>query len=189
MIQGIIANRYQVLPSLAGGTYYVSDLQQEPDLVVGNKAFFAYVQEREEVKQRFHLEVDASIGLTGIRFMNAYIMVDKLCPSTKYGQLILAGLSQTTAVKPATFTSASSGISSISNLPASKTINPGEPWFMWRTRGWKVRPATDPEYNFNFTPPVRSQSNPDLIVQFFKLGINFYTVSPRDNVHGYGVGF
>jgi len=165
---------------------------QEPDIGVTNKAAYAYLLERQETKQRFSVEVDASIGLSGIKVLNAYIMYDKLCPSTKYGTLLPSGLSQTTAIKPSTFTTATltAAQSAISNLPSATSLSSiGEVFFWFRTRGWKVRPATDPEYNFNFTPPVRSQNNPDLIVMFFKLGINFYTVSPRDNGHMYGIGF
>jgi hypothetical protein len=161
---------------------------QEPDIAVCNKALYAYLLERQEPKQNFTTEKDLSIGLTGIKFFNAYIHVDKLCPSTKYGQILPSGLSQTTAIQPSTFTSSATP-SSISNLPAAQTIQPGEIIFMFRMAGWKVRPTEDEEYNFNFTPPVRSQTNADLIVMFLKAGINFYTPSPRDNVHGYGAGF
>lgn len=162
---------------------------QDPDLGICNKALFAYLLERTETKQRYAEEQDVKMGMSGIRVMNALIMVDKLCPSTKYGTLLPAGLSQTTAVLPSTFTSASSGISSISGLPASKTINPGEPFFWIRSKGWKVRPTTDPEYNFNFTPWVRSQTNADLVVGFFKIALNVYTTGPRDNVQMFGAGF
>ncbi len=161
---------------------------QPPDIGVCNKAFWSYLAERQEPKQQFVQEKDLSIGLTGLKIMDAYIHVDKLCPSTKYGAIIPSGLSQTTSVQPSTFTSGTTS-SSISNLPSSKTIYPGEILFFFRTAGWKVRPTTDEEYNFNFTPPVRSQNNADLVVMFLKAGINFYTPSPRDNVHGFGAGF
>lgn len=161
---------------------------EPPDMGATNRALFAYLLERQEPKQRFALEQDVSIGVSGLKLLDAYIYKDLLVPSTKYGAIVPSGLSQTTAVKPTTFTSAAAP-SSISNLPGAVTINPGEIIFLLRAKGWKVRPATDPEYNFNFTPPIRSQNNPDLVVMFFKLGINFYTPSPRDNVHGYGAGF
>jgi hypothetical protein len=164
---------------------------QEPDLGICNKALYAYLLERLEPKQRYAEEQDVNMGMVGIRVMNALIMVDKLCPSTKYGQLTPAGLSQTTAIKPSTFTSAtlSAAQSAISNLPSATTINPGEPFFWLRTKGWKVRPTNDPEYNFNFTPWIRSQTNADNVVGFFKIGINVYTLSPRDNQQIYGFGF
>lgn len=163
---------------------------QEPDTGLTNKAFFAYLLEREEPKQRYGMSVekDPNVGLTGLRYMNAMIFVDKLCPSTKYGQILPSGLSQTTAIQPSSFTS-SAAPSSISNLPANTTINPGEIFFWFRMAGWKIRPTTDEEYNFNFTPPVRAQNNPDLVVMFLKAGINTYTPSPRDNTHLYGAGF
>lgn len=164
---------------------------QSPDIGICNKALFSYLQERIEPKQRYAEEQDVNMGAVGIRVMGALIMIDKLCPSTKYGTLLPSGLSQTTAIKPTTFTSAtlSAAQKAISNLPSATTINPGEPFFWLRTKGWKVRPATDPEYNFNFTPLVRSQTNPDLVVGFFKLAINVYTTSPRDNYQLYGAGF
>lgn len=160
---------------------------QEPDLGVTNKAAYSYIQERIAPQQRFRQETDVTIGMTGLKINNAYVFVDKLCPSTKFGSLLPQGLSQTTAVAPTTFTS-SSAPSSISNLPASTSITPGEVFFWLRAAGWKVRPAVDDEYNFNFTPPIRSQNNPDLIVMFLKCAINFYTTSPRDNTQIYGIG-
>lgn len=161
---------------------------QPPDIGLCNKAFYAYLLEREETKQRFIEERDASVGLVGLRYQEAYVHVDKLCPSTKYGQILPSGLSNTTAIQPTNFTSGSAP-SSISNLPATTTIHPGEVFFWLRMAGWKIRPTTDEEYNFNFTPPVRSQNNPDLIVMFLKSGLNIYTPSPRDNAQLYGAGF
>jgi hypothetical protein len=164
---------------------------QEPDTGICNKALFAYLLERQETKQRFAQETNARIGLTGIKVMDAYIHVDKLCPSTKYGTILPSGLSQTTSIKPSTFTSAtlSATQNAISNLPSAVTINPGEIFFWFRLKGWKVRPSTDPEYDHNFTPPIRAQNNPDLIVMFYKVAINMYTPSPRDNSQMFGAGF
>ena len=164
---------------------------QEPDLGVCNKALYAYLLERLEPKQRYAEEQDVNMGMVGIRVMSALIMVDKLCPSTKYGQILPSGLSQTTSIKPSTFTSATltAAQSAISNLPSATTINPGEVFFWIRTKGWKVRPTNDPEYNFSFTPWIRSQTNADNVMGFFKVGINIYTLSPRDNEQLYGAGF
>ena len=162
---------------------------QPPDIGVTNKACYAYIQERIQPQQRFTLreENDAEIGMVGLKMNSAYIFVDKLCPSTKYGSLLPPNLSQTTSLAPSSFTS-SAAPSSISNLPANTTITPGEVFFWFRASGWKVRPATDDEYSFSFTPPVRSQNNPDLVVSFLKAGINFYSPSSRDNTQIFGVG-
>lgn len=166
---------------------------QRPDIGLCNKALYAYLLERQEPKQRFETQQDISIGMSGLKLLDAMIFEDKLAPSTKYGTILPSGLSQTTSIKPATFTLAnlSAAQTAISNFPTGggQTINPGEPFFWLRAKGWKIRPSADPEYAFNFTPPIRSQTNADLVVMFLKAAINFYTTSPRDNWQILGAGF
>jgi len=165
---------------------------QRPDIGLCNKALYAYLLERQEPKQRFQEETDVSIGFSGLKLLDAMIFEDKLAPSTKYGQLLPSNLSQTTSIKPSTFTSPvlTAAQVAVSNFPtAATTINPGEPFFWLRVKGWKMRPSADPEYNFNFTPPIRSQTNADLIVMFLKAALNAYTTSPRDNSQILGAGF
>lgn len=167
---------------------------QDPDTGLCNKAAFQYIAARNEPKQRFaQEEKDVRIGLVGFRILNAIIHVDKLAPSTKFGQLLPSGLSQSTPLKLNTFSSPSYSPvvgtgNSISGFPASKTCSPGEPFFWLRLQDWKLRPARSPEYNHNFTPPIRTQNNPDLIVMFYKFGWNYYTPSPRDNTQVVGGG-
>lgn len=198
---GAIGNVLNSIPywcgNSVGGTGQISykvilegylDCVEPPDSGSTNKAAWAYLAERQETKQRFTVETDMQIGVAGLKILDAFIYVDKLCPSTKYGQILPSGLSQTTAIQPSSFTSGAAP-SAISNLPAATTITPGEVLFLFRLKGWKVRPVTDPEYNFNFTPPIRSQNNPDLIVMFLKAGCNFYTPQPRNNKQFYGIGF
>lgn len=162
-----------------------------PDIGLCNKALFAYLQERQEPKQGFVMEKDLSIGVTGLKVMDAYIFLDKLAPSTKYGTILPSGLSQTTSIKPTPFTTPvlTTAQSAISNYPSATSVTPGEPFFWLRMKGWRLRPSSDPEYNFNFTPPIRSQTNADLIVLFLKAALNMYTVSPRDNWALIGAGF
>jgi hypothetical protein len=166
---------------------------QRPDIGLCNKALFAYLLERQEPKQRFETQTDVSIGMSGLKLLDAMIFEDKLAPSTKYGNILPSGLSQTTSIKPSTFTmpNLTAAQVSISNFPTGggQTINPGEPFFWLRAKGWKLRPSSDPEYNFNFTPPIRSQTNADLIVMFLKAALNAYTTSPRDNEQILGAGF
>lgn len=164
---------------------------QRPDIGLCNKALYAYLLERQEPKQRFGMDTDVSIGMSGLKLLDAMIFEEKLCPSTKYGTLLPSGLSQTTSIKPATFTTPtlSAAQRAISNFPSVTSVNPGEPFFWLRVKGWKLRPSSDPEYNFNFTPPIRSQTNADLVVMFLKAAINAYTTSPRDNAQIVGAGF
>jgi hypothetical protein len=164
---------------------------QRPDIGLCNKALYAYLLERQEPKQRFEMQQDISIGMSGLKVLDAMIFEDKLAPSTKYGTILPSGLSQTTSISPAAFTTPvlSATQRQISNYPSNTSVTPGEPFFWLRAKGWKLRPSNDPEYDFNFTPPIRSQNNPDLVVLFLKAALNAYTTSPRDNAQLVGAGF
>ena len=164
---------------------------QDPDAGLCNKACFGYIANRNEPKQRFaQEEKDVRIGLVGFRILNAVIHVDKLAPSTKFGTLLPQGLSQTTPGPLSTFTSPTyTGTqNSISGFPSAKTCYPGEPFFWLRLQDFRLRPARSPEYNHNFTPPIRTQNNPDLIVMWYKAAANYYSTSPRDNSQIVGIG-
>ena len=164
---------------------------QRPDIGLCNKALYAYLLERQEPKQRFEMQQDVSIGMSGLKLLDAMIFEDKLAPSTKYGTILPSNLSQTTSMAPSAFTTPvlSATQRQISNYPSNTSVTPGEPFFWLRAKGWKLRPSNDPEYDFNFTPPIRSQNNPDLIVLFLKAALNAYTTSPRDNWQLVGAGF
>ena len=165
---------------------------QNPDIGLCNKALFAYLQERMEPKQRYELQTDPEIGFKGMSIMGTMVFVDKLAPSTKYGTILPSGLSQTTSIKPTVFTTPTltATQTAISNMPSNTLLTSvGEVFFWLRAKGWKLRPSDDPEYNFNFTPPIRSQTNPDLIVMFLKAALNAYCTSPRDNWQFFGAGF
>lgn len=165
---------------------------QRPDTGLCNKALYAYLLERQEPKQRFELTQDIPIGMSGLKVLDGVIFEDKLAPSTKYGTILPSGLSQTTSIKPTVFTTPTLSATqrAISNFPSNTLLaTVGEPFFWLRVKGWKVRPSSDPEYNFNFTPPIRSQTNPDLIVMFLKAALNIYTTAPRDNWQLVGANF
>ena len=165
---------------------------QRPDIGLCNKALYAYLLERQEPKQRADMmQQDVSIGMSGLKMLDAMIFEDKLAPSTKYGVILPSNLSQTTSIKPTAFTTPTltTTQNAISNYPSATTCQPGEPFFWLRAKGWKIRPSNDPEYDFNFTPPIRSQTNADLIVMFLKAALNCYTTSPRDNSQIIGAGF
>lgn len=198
---GVVGNTLNSTPVWAGdqagkpgqvnyGTLFGGYLNcvQAPDTGLCNKACFQYIGMREEPKQRFAQETDVRIGLTGFKILEAFIHVDKLAPSTKFGSLLPSGLSQTSSIAPAAFTTPSSP-TAISNYPATTSCSPGEPFFWFRLQDWKLRPSDDPEYNHNFTPLIRTQTNPDLVVAFYKAALNCYTTSPRDNMQIVGFGF
>ena len=179
----------QLNPGTIVGAYL--NCVQPPDTGLCNKAAFQYLWQREEAKQRFTQESDPRIGAVGFKFLNAFIHVDKLAPSTKFGALLPTGLSQTTSLSPAAFTTPALTAAqyAISNYPASTSCKPGEPFFWFRLQDWKIRASSAPEFNRTFTPEIRSQNNPDLIVRWFKAALNVYTESPRDNSQIVGFGF
>jgi hypothetical protein len=169
---------------------------QPPDTILSNKASFGYMLLRIQPQQRYveesgsaKLENDARVGLTGIKILEAYWHVDKLAPSTKFGALLPSDLSLTSTITPpATFTSPSAP-SAASSYPASTSCKPGEPCFLLRLQDWKMRFVDSSEYGSNFTPEIRTQTNRDLVVRFYKLGANQYTPSPRDNAEIVGFGY
>jgi hypothetical protein len=164
---------------------------QRPDIGLCNKAWYSFLLERQEPKQRADVETqDMSIGMSGLKMLDAMIFEDKVAPSLRFGTVLPSGLS-TTSIKTAAFTTPALSAAQrlISNFPSSTSVTPGEIFFWLRIKGWKFRPSADPEYNFNFTPPIRSQTNADLVVMFLKAALNVYTTSPRDNVQLVGGGF
>ena len=168
---------------------------QPPDTILSNKAAFGYMLSRIQPQQQFveqtgsaKTENDARIGLTGIKILEAYWHVDKLAPSTKFGASLPSGLSQTVSLTPQSFTIAGTP-SAASGYPSSGTIKPGEPCLLLRLQDWKLRFVDNSEYGQAFTPEIRTQTNPDLIVRFYKCGVNQYTPSPRDNALIVGFGY
>jgi hypothetical protein len=168
---------------------------QPPDTILTNKAAFGYMLSRLQPQQSFveqtgsaKSENDARVGLTGIKILEAYWHVDKLAPSTKFGALLPSNLSLTTSITPSSFTIAGTP-STASGYPSSGTMKPGEPAFLLRLQDWKMRPSDDPEYNHNFTPEIRTQTNRDLVVRFYKCALNVYTPSSRDNSQIVGFGY
>ncbi len=167
---------------------------QPPDTGLGNKAVFGFIAARCQPQQSFveqnnsmRQENDVRIGLTGFKILEAIIHVDKLAPSTRFGALLPSGLSQTTSISPAAFTTPSN-VTAASGYPASISCKPGEPFFWLRLQDWKIRPPTTPRYNHYFSPPIMSQTNPDLKVMFYQNALNCYTPSPRDNMQIVGFG-
>ena len=155
---------------------------QSPDSGLANKGLFGLIGAREEVKQRFTQETDVRIGVTGFKVMDAYIHLDKLCPSTKYGAILPPNLSMTSSLTPADIAvpALTAAQVAVSHFPASTTCHVGEPFFWLRLKDWKFR--------HYFKGPIPSQEAPDLEVMFYREALNWYTPSPRDNkvMIGYG---
>ena len=201
---GVVTNTINAIPIWAGNadgspgalTYATllagyQNCISPPDTGLCNKAAWTFLATRQEPKQIFQQEMDVRVGLTGFKIMDAYVHVDKLAPSTKFGQINPPGLSQTTPGPLSKFTSPtfSTGQNAISNFPSNTLCSPGEPFFWLRMKDWELRPSDSPEYSWTFTPLIRAQEAPDNVVAYFKVAINWYTPSPRDNCQIVGFGF
>jgi hypothetical protein len=163
---------------------------QAPDTGLCNKELFTLILAREEPKQRFAQETDARIGITGVKVLDAFIHVDKLAPSTKYGLQLPSQLYPSSSLGTTNFTTAAltAAQTAISNYPASTACSVGEPFFWLRLKDWKFRPSSSPKFRHYFKGPIPSQEAPDLEVMFYREALNWYTPSPRDNKQIVGLG-
>lgn len=127
---------------------------EEPDLMVSNKAGYAFMKERIQTQQRFAQERDPIWGVTSFRFNNAMVQKDDYFPSLKYGQNdpIIGNF------LTANFTSVASPASS-SSLPGNTTIQPNEVIGMFNTKYLIYRVSNDPEFGGGFTGFKPAQDN------------------------------
>jgi hypothetical protein len=164
---------------------------QKPDTGLCNRELFRLIAGRQEPKQGFMQETDVRIGVTGFKIMDAYIHLDILCPSTKYGSLIsgsVYGQESTIAPSDIAVAALTAAQTAISGFSASTTCKVGEPFFWLRLQDWVLTPAADPAFRHHFKGPIPSQDAPDLEVMFYREALNWFTPSPRDNKLMIGFG-
>lgn len=155
----------------------------EPDLMIGNKAVYAYVKERMQVQQRFAQEKDPYWGVTGFRFNSAMFLKDDYFPSLKYGvnDPNLGDYLTGTFTMP-------SGAATMGGFPNSGvTINVGEVLGIFNTRKWMFRISDDPEYGYGFSGFLPAQDN-TRVVGYIKAAQNLEIVAPWSGTHAYGIG-
>jgi hypothetical protein len=138
---------------------------------------------------------DSCPGFTGIGFMGAMLYGDTLAPGRAWSFTLPPEISQTSNatdtlatrtdgngpysfVSPATTTA-------FSKIPASTQISVGEPLSLYSGRTWKYRPTTEEEFFFGVRRNQVYNSN-TLDAYIVNLGINQYSVAPRENCVGYG---
>ena len=159
----------------------------EPDLIVSNKAFYAYVKEKIQPQQRFAQERDPYWGANGLKINGAMFLKDDYFPSTKYGKNdpdlgnYLAG----TFVSPGT--TANGGTADpTSNLPSpGKVVTVGEVVGMFRMSDFLLRIPDNPVYgwgNSGFIPTNDSSR----VVATIKAGVQLQCLSMRTQAQAYG---
>jgi hypothetical protein len=170
---------YQILEEL----YQTASIgREEPDLIVSNKAVYAFIKERIQPQQRFGQERDPYFGVSGMKMNSAMILKDDYFPSTKFGKNdpdlgnYLAG----TYTSPGT-------VGTGSNMPTSQTLTVGEVLCMFNTRKWLFRISDDPEYGGGFSGFVPAQDNTKVVGQT-KLACNLECVAPRMQIQAFGIG-
>lgn len=156
--------------------------REEPDLIVSNKAAYAYMKERMQVQQRFMQEKDPLWGVTGFRFNNAMVLKDDYFPSLKYGQnqVDVGNWLTSTFTSPAVPTAAS-------NLPANTVCTVGEVVAMFNTKKLLLRVTDSREFGFGFSGFIRAQDNTRVVGQT-KAALNLQALSCRLHGQMYGIG-
>jgi hypothetical protein len=135
---------------------------------------------------------DTCPGFSGIGFMGAMIYGDTLAPGRSWAFTLPPGIAQTSNATdgltsggvPYSFVSPST-VTAFSRIPASVNISVGEPLSLYSGRTWKYRPTTEPEFFFGVRRNQVYNSN-TLDAYIVNLGINQYSVAPRENCVGYG---
>jgi hypothetical protein len=168
---------YQALEEM----YQIASIgREEPDLIVSNKAAYAFVKERIQPQQRFAQERDPYWGVSGMRINSAMFLKDDYFPSAKFGvndpdlgNYLTSTFSAVAGAK--------------GNQPVTGTITVGEVIAMFNTRKWLFRVSDDPEYGFGFSGFVPAQDNTRVVGQV-KAATNIECLAPRLNIYGFGIG-
>lgn len=155
----------------------------EPDLIVGNKAIYAYMKERLEVKQRLQQERDPIWGAMGFRFNSAMVLKDDYFPSLKFGvnDPNIGNYLTGSFVVPASATAAS-------GLPTpGTTVTVGEVLVMYNTQNILFRLSDDPEYGYGWTGFKPAQDNSRVVGQILAAqNLEFPSVRLHAQAYGFG---
>jgi hypothetical protein len=156
--------------------------RETPDLITGNKAAIAYMEERMESKQIFQQEKDPIWGVNAYRFRDAMVLTDDYFPSLKYGQNDpdIGSWLTGTFVTPAAPTAAS-------GLPATTTVTVGEVLGFFNTKKILKRLTDSREFGYGFTGFLRAQDNTRVFGQV-KSAENLQFLSCRLHGQAYGIG-
>lgn len=156
--------------------------REEPDLIAGNKAVYAYIKERIQPAQRFAQERDPFFGVSGMRMNSAMILKDDYFPSLKYGQNSpdLGNWLTSSFTSPA-------AVGSGSGMPVNTVCTVGEVLTFFNTRKMLFRISDDAEFGFGWSGFVPAQDNTRVVGQV-KAACNIEITAPRLMVQSFGIG-
>lgn len=163
--------------------------RKEPDLMVSNKALYAYVLEKIQPQQRFAQERDPYWGAEGIKIHGMMYLSDEYFPSLKYGQNDPDFGNWLTGTFTSPGTTANGGTAAASsNLPPSGTSTTvGEVLCMFRMSDFLLRIADNPTYGWGFGGFVPAQDN-SRVFGTVKVMQQLQDTSPRTGGQAYGFG-
>lgn len=169
---------------LEEGYWDASVGRERPNLGVTTKRAFAYIKEKIQPLQRGELktEMDAIWGVSGVKMNDAIIFPDDYFPSAAYGKNdpVLGNYKTGTFVVP-------SGVSSLSNLPASgATATVGETFIWLNTRKWQFRLSSSPRYQFGLWGAYPAQDSTKVVWRNHA-AVNLVCTSPRMQKQFYGI--
>lgn len=153
----------------------------QPNLGVTTKAGLAFVKERIQPQQRFGQERDPYFGVEGFKFNNAIILKDDYFPSARYGKNTEMG-----DYRSGSFTSASSGLASTSNMPSNTALTVGELFVWFNTDKWMFRVSDSKEFGFGWSGFKPAQDNTRVVGQI-KANVNLECTAPWANKQIFGI--
>lgn len=153
-----------------------------PNLIVTNKAAYAYIKNRIEAKQIVQQERDPMWGAMGFKFNDAIVLKDDYCPSLRYGvnDPRLGNYLTSAFTTPVTVTSGS-------GLPSNTSVTPGEVIFMYNTDTLQFRLSNSPLFGFGFTGFKYRDDNTRVAGQILA-ACNMICTDPSLNIQLYGIG-
>jgi hypothetical protein len=157
---------------------------EEPNLIVMNKAAFGYILQKLEPKYRYQMERDPVWGANGFKFMSASVLVDDYCPSdtNTFG----VNDAQLGNYSTSTFSTTGDSPAASSNLPANQTIEVGEVVFMLNVAKWLFRISDDPLFQFGFTG-FKDQIDSTRIAGQMLAALTLLTTAPWAHQQLYGI--
>jgi hypothetical protein len=148
--------------------------------LVMNKFALATILEKFQVQQRFGETDNAVLGYKTFTIMGAELVLSDYAPSLVDGASTPDGSYLT-----ANYTSAASGISTASGLPASQTIQPNEVIGFIEPDGWDFYVSNSALYGFGWTGFKTAQDS-DMVAGQHLAACNLLCRRPWANITGFG---
>lgn len=151
-----------------------------PNIILANKFGTATILEKFQTAQRFQEMDNVVVGGKSFSCMGAQLMISDYFPSLIDGESTADGSYLT-----ANYTSAASGITVASGLPANKLIQPNEVLGFFNTDTWDFYVSNSALYGFGWTGFKVAQDS-DMVAGQHLASCNLLCRAPRLNIYGFG---